>query len=152
MPINVTIWNEFRHEQKNPKVTKIYPKGMHEAIAAHLRKAKDLKVRTATLDEPEHGLSEKVVKGTDVMIWWGHLAHGEVQDEIVARVHERVLAGMGLVVLHSGPYSKIFKRLMGSTCNLKWREANDKEILWVTRPGHPIVRDINDHFILPAEE
>jgi trehalose utilization protein len=86
------------------------------------------------------------------MLWWGHIAHGEVKDEIVQRVHDRVLAGMGLIVLHSGHFSKIFKRLMGTTCNLKWREADDREILWVTRPGHPIVKDIDDHFILPAEE
>ncbi|HTL30286.1 MAG TPA: ThuA domain-containing protein [Tepidisphaeraceae bacterium] len=152
MPIRVTVWHEFRHEKKNPKVSEIYPKGMHEAIASHLRNVKDLSVRTATLDEPEHGLTESVVKETDVMIWWGHMAHGEVKDEIVQRVHDRVLAGMGLIVLHSGHFSKIFKRLMGTTCNLKWREADDREILWVTRPGHPIVRDIDDHFILPREE
>lgn len=152
MSIRVTVWHEYRHEKKNPKVAEIYPKGMHEALATHLRTCKDMTVRTATLDEAEHGLAESVVNETDVMLWWGHIAHGEVKDEIVQRVHDRVLAGMGLIVLHSGHFSKIFKRLMGTTCNLKWREANDREILWVTRPGHPIVKDIDDHFILPAEE
>jgi len=153
MPIRVTVWGEFRHEKKNPKVAEIYPKGMHEAIASHLRKNSEIQVRTASLDEPEHGLSENVLAQTDVITWWGHLAHGEVKDEIVDRVHKRVLGGMGLVVLHSGHFSKIFRKLMGSSCDLKWREEeNEREILWVTRPGHPIVAGIDDHFILDREE
>jgi trehalose utilization protein len=153
MPTRVIIWNEGRHEKKNPAVQEIYPDGMHAAIAAHLRKNKALSVTTATLDEPEHGLSESAVDLTDVFVWWGHLAHKDVDDAIVERVHERVLAGAGIVVLHSGHFSKIFRKLMGTTCNLKWREEkNEREILWVTRPGHPIVNGIDDHFILPAEE
>jgi trehalose utilization protein len=151
--IRVTVWNEYRHEKKNPVVAELYPNGMHEAIASHLRKNNQLQVRTATLDEPEHGLSEKVLAETDVIIWWGHMAHNDVDDKIVARVQQRVLNGMGIVVLHSGHMSKIFRTLMGTTCNLKWREEkNEREILWVTRPGHPIVEGIEDHFILPREE
>lgn len=153
MPVRVTVWGEFRHEKKNPTVKEVYPDGMHEAIAGHLRKAPDLQVRTATLDEPEHGLTEEVLKNTDVITWWGHMAHADVQDAIADRVHKRVLEGMGIVVLHSGHYSKIFRKLMGTTCSLKWREEkNEREVLWVTRPGHPIVRGIDDHFILPREE
>ena len=152
-PIRVTVWNEHRHEKKNPAVAAIYPRGMHEAIGDHLRKSADLSVRTVTLDDPEHGLTEECVSNTDVMLWWGHLAHKEVEDRIVERVHQRVLDGMGLIVLHSGHFSKLFKKLMGTTCNLKWREGkNEREMLWVTRPGHPIVRGIDDHFILPQEE
>lgn len=153
MPIRVTVWHEHRHEKKSPEIAKVYPHGMHEAIASHLRKNGELAVRTATLDEPEHGLSEEVVNSTDVMTWWGHMAHGEVTDAIVERVYRRVLEGMGLIVLHSGHYSRIFQKLMGTTCNLKWREhPQEREILWVTRPGHPIVQGIDDHFILPHEE
>jgi len=152
MPVKVTVWHEFRHEKLSPAVAKIYPEGIHEAIASHLRRVQDLQVATATLDEPEHGLNEKRLEQTDVLIWWGHIAHDECDDRIVTAVHQRVLKGMGLIVLHSGHYSKIFKRLMGTTCELKWREDGDREILWVTRPGHPIVRDIDDHFILPSEE
>jgi trehalose utilization protein len=153
MPIRVTIWHEFRHEKVNPVVAKIYPNGMHDTIASHLRRSGDLSVRTATLEESEHGLTESVLRETDVLTWWGHMAHGEVKDEIVNRVHARVLAGMGLVVLHSAHFSKIFQKLMGTTCNLKWREEqNEREILWVTRPGHPIVAGIDDHFVLPREE
>jgi trehalose utilization protein len=152
-PLRVTVWHEYRHEKKNPVVAKLYPKGMHEAIADGLRPNPALQIRTATLDEPEHGLSADVLATTDVMLWWGHMAHNEVSDAIVERVHNRVLNGMGLIVLHSAHYSKIFRRLMGTTCNLKWREEkNEREILWVTRPHHPIVAGIDDHFILPAEE
>ena len=127
--INVTIWNEGRHEKSNEAVKKLYPKGIHGALADYLGKQPGLKVRTATLDEPEHGLTKDVVDKTDVMLWWGHMAHGDVKDEIVDRVHQRVLDGMGLVVLHSGHYSKIFKKLMGTTGNLRWREAHEIERL-----------------------
>jgi trehalose utilization protein len=152
MSTRVTVWHEFRHEKKNPAVAKVYPNGMHEAIASHLRKSSDLQVRTATLDEPEHGLTEQVLSETDVLTWWGHGAHAEVDDAIVERVRQRVLAGMGLVVLHSGHMSKIFIKLMGTTCNLKWRDNGERETLWVTRPGHPIVNGIDDHFVIPSEE
>jgi len=151
-PIRVTVWHEFRHEKKNPKVAEIYPRGMHEAIADHLRKAPDLSVRTATLDEEEAGLTDEVLKGTDVLTWWGHMAHSDVRDLVVERVYHRVLHGMGLVVLHSGHMSKIFRKLMGTSCDLKWRESGDKEIVWVTRPGHPIAQGIDDHFVIEHEE
>lgn len=153
MSLRVTLWHEFRHEKTNPVVAKLYPDGMHGAIANHLRKSSDLTVRLAALDDPDHGLTPDVLNSTDVMTWWGHHAHGEVRDDIVDQVYERVLGGMGLIVLHSGHFAKIFKRLMGTSCNLKWRVTeNEGETLWVTRPGHPIVKDIDDHFHLPAEE
>ena len=153
MATRVTVWNEFRHEKKHPHIHEIYPNGIHEQIASHLRKSADFSVRTATLDEPEHGLSQSVVDSTDVFIWWGHMAHSEVKDAIVERVCNRVLAGAGLIALHSGHMSRPFMKLMGTTCNLKWREAeNEREILWVTRPGHPILKGIEDHFIIPREE
>lgn len=150
--IRVTIWNEFRHERAWEKVAQIYPEGMHITIANALRQADNLTVGTATLDEPEHGLTQEVLDNTDVLIWWGHMAHHEVQDEIVARVQKRVLDGMGLVVLHSGHYSKIFRTLMGTTCSLKWREAEDHERLWVVAPGHPIAEGVGEYIELDHEE
>jgi trehalose utilization protein len=152
MTIKVTVWNEFRHEKESELIASIYPDGIHGAIAAGLAVDGDLVVRTATLDEPEHGLTDEVLADTDVLTWWGHKAHAAVADEIVLRVQRRVLDGMGLVVLHSGHHSKIFKTLMGTTCNLKWREANDKERLWVVNPSHPIVDGIGEYIELPAEE
>lgn len=150
-PVRVTVWNEFRHERHNPTVTKIYPDGMHSVIAEALR-SQGMEVRTATLDEPEHGLTEAVLEQTDVLTWWGHLAHDEVKDAIVDRVQQRVLEGMGLVVLHSGHFSKIFKRLMGTTCELKWREASERERIWILEPGHPIAEGLGEYFELPHEE
>lgn len=150
--IRVTVWNEFRHERTTAEVAKIYPQGIHSAIATALRKEENIEVRTATLDEPEHGLSSEVLQQTDVLIWWGHLAHHEVADEVVERVRQRVWDGMGLIVLHSGHFSKIFQRLMGTSCELKWREGNDHERLWVVQPGHPIVAGIGEYIELDHEE
>jgi len=150
--IRVTVWSEFRHEKTHESVRSVYPEGMHEAIAKGLRRNKDMKVRTATLDEPEHGLTKEVLADTDVLTWWGHMAHGDVKDEIVDRVQARVLQGMGLIVLHSGHFSKIFKRMMGTTCGLTWREANEKERLWVTQPTHPIAAGLGAFIELPQEE
>ena len=150
--IRTLVWGEFRHEKKNPKVAAIYPEGMHETIAGFLRKDEGLEVATAWLDQPGHGLSKEVLDATDVLIWWGHMAHGAVGDETVQLVKNRVLEGMGLIVLHSGHYAKIFKALMGTTCSLKWREATDKERIWTVAPHHPIAAGIPEHFEIPMEE
>ncbi|MCO6451760.1 MAG: ThuA domain-containing protein [Caldilineales bacterium] len=151
-PIQVTIYNEFVHERKDEKVQAVYPDGIHETIAGFLRQQPDMQVRTATLDQPQHGLSEEVVASTDVMLWWGHMAHGQVEDEVVERVHAAVLGGMGLIALHSAHYSKIFKKLMGTACGLVWREANEKERLWVVNPSHPIADGIDRYFEIPQTE
>ncbi|MQR96926.1 ThuA domain-containing protein [Fictibacillus phosphorivorans] len=149
--IKVTVWNENRHEQKNPVVKDIYPKGIHGAIQEFLEKAGH-DVSTATLDEAQHGLSEEVLNNTDVLVWWGHLAHDEVEDEIVNKVYQRVLDGMGLLVLHSGHFSKIFKKLMGTSCDLKWREADEKERIWIVNPSHPIANGLGEYIELEKEE
>jgi trehalose utilization protein len=150
--IRVRIWNENRHEKSDPIVTAVYPTGIHGAIAEFLRQEADMSVGTATLDEPEHGLSVESLASTDVLVWWGHMAHAEVKDEIATRVADRVLAGMGLIVLHSGHLSKPFVRLMGTSCFLRWREAGEKERLWVVEPGHPIARGLGPYFEIPHEE
>ncbi|MFD2654717.1 ThuA domain-containing protein [Gracilibacillus thailandensis] len=149
--MNVLIWNEFRHEQQDEEVAKIYPNGIHEAIKAFLE-TDDIHVETATLDEPNHGITDERLSETDVMLWWGHLAHHEVADEIVDKVHKRVLEGMGLIVLHSGHFSKIFQKLMGTGCDLKWREADEKERMWVVNPSHPIVEGIGEYIEIEKEE
>ncbi|MEH7387394.1 ThuA domain-containing protein [Bacillus sp. JJ1521] len=149
--LKVTVWNENRHEQKDPRVQEIYPKGIHGAIAGFL-KEESLEVKTATLDEPEHGLTDDVLLQTDVLVWWGHLAHHEVSDAIVEKVKQRVLDGMGLIVLHSGHFSKIFKVLMGTSCDLKWREADEKERIWIVDPSHPIVEGLGEYIELEKEE
>jgi trehalose utilization protein len=151
-PIAVTVWNEGRHEKKNAAIAALYPKGMHGAIADALNAAGGIAARTATLDEPQHGLTDAVLQSTDVLLWWGHMAHQEVSDAVVDKVQEHVLSGMGIVCLHSAHFSKIFRRLMGTTCSLKWREAGERELLWCTKPGHPIVRGLPDPIILEHTE
>jgi trehalose utilization protein len=151
--IKVTLWNEYIHERKDPEIAKIYPKGIHEAIAEYLREKGDLEVSTATFDESEHGLTEDKLRSTDVLVWWGHLAHDKVSDEVVERVYRRIVfEGMGLVVLHSAHLSKIFRRLMGTTCLLKWREAEELERVWVVSPGHPIADGLNEYFEIEHSE
>jgi len=150
--IQVAIWNEFLHEKKDEQARQIYPDGMHNIIAKFLSKNKDINARTATLDQPEHGLPQEIVNQTDVLIWWGHAAHEQVSDEIVMRIQRRVLEGMGIIVLHSAHHSKIFRTLMGTNCSLRWREADEKERLWNIEPGHPITRGIGDFIELPQAE
>jgi len=148
--MNVVVWNENIHEQRDPRVTDLYPGGIHGYIASFLTDP-DIVVRTATLDMPQCGLTEEVLEETDVLVWWGHIGHAKVPDEIVERVHKRVLEGMGLVVLHSGHFSKIFKTLMGTSCNLKWRD-DARERVWTIKPNHPIAQGIPESFSLPCEE
>lgn len=147
----VTVWNEFRQERTDPPVAAVYPEGIHASIADGLRDA-GFEVRIATMDEPEHGLTDEVLASTDVLTWWGHAAHPEVDDTVVERVRERVLDGMGLIVLHSGHHSKIFRRLMGTSCDLKWREAGERERIWVVDPSHPIADGLGDGFAIDEEE
>jgi trehalose utilization protein len=151
-PIRVTVWNEGRHEQTHEAVQRIYPDGMHTVIANYLNAQPGIQACTAILDMPEHGLTEEVLATTDVLIWWAHMAHQEVEDAVVARVHQRVLDGMGLICLHSAHFSKIFRKVLGTSAALKWREANEKERLWVVAPNHPIVDGLGEYFELPEEE
>lgn len=149
--LNVTIWNEFVHEKIHDEVRQVYPNGIHQALAEGLEHS-DFMIRTATLDQPEHGLSDSVLDSTDVLLWWGHMAHDQVSDEIVGKVVQRVLDGMGLIVLHSGHFSKVFKALMGTSCDLKWREAGEQEIMWSVNPTHPIAAGITGPIVIEHEE
>lgn len=153
-PINVVVWGENRHEQVQQNVRDIYPDGMHTTIKEGIEEnlGDRAVVKTVTLDDPEHGLTEEVLQNTDVLVWWGHAAHAEVSDEVVDRVQRHVLAGMGLLVLHSAHWSKIFGRLMGTTCTLRWRSEDDREIVWTVNPSHPIARGIPHPFIIPRQE
>jgi trehalose utilization protein len=150
--LRVTVWGENVHERENPLVREIYPKGMHATIADGIAENNEFDVRTATLQDPQHGLTKDVLENTDVLVWWGHAAHGKVKDEIVERLLTRVWQGMGFVALHSAHYSKPFLRLMGTTCSLTWREAGEKERLWVCNPAHPIASDIDRYFEIENTE
>jgi trehalose utilization protein len=153
-PLRVTVWGENLHEKNKETVQTHYPRGMHTTIAKGIQTLLGERacVRTATFDQPEHGLTVNVLAETDVLTWWGHIAHARVDDTVVDRVHERVLLGMGLVVLHSGHHSKIFTKLMGTTCALRWREAAERELVWNVAPGHPITRGLPEVFAIPQQE
>lgn len=150
--IRVLVWNEFKHEQENPRVAAIYPKGIHNVIAEFLDKEEDIDVKTATLYDENCGITKEVLDNTDVIIWWGHMVHNQVPDEVAAMVKDAVLEGMGAIFLHSAHHSKPFKMLMGTSCNLTWRESEDSEILWVIDPSHPITAGIDRYFCLDKEE
>jgi trehalose utilization protein len=145
-PLRVTIWNEFVHEQEHPAVRAVYPDGIHAVLAEALRRrlGDAVRLRVATLQQPEHGLTSEVLQETDVLVWWGHAAHDQVSEEVVARAHRRILEGMGLVALHSAHASKLFRRLMGTSCMLRWREAAERERVWIVDPSHPIVDGLEE--------
>lgn len=149
--IRVLVWNEYYHEQVQEAARTVYPNGIHNAIADFLR-CDDVAVRTATLEDENNGITKEVLSETDVLIWWGHVRHGAVSDEATALVRQAVLDGMGAVFLHSAHHSKPFRALLGTDCNLTWRESGDREVLWVTEPAHPITAGIDRYFVLPHEE
>ncbi len=152
MTIRVTVWGENVHERENKIVAGVYPDGMHNCIAAGLNTHDDIRATSVTLQDPEHGLTQARLAETDVLIWWGHAAHGDVEDAIVDRVCDAVWGGMGIIFLHSAHFAKPFKRLMGAPCNLTWREAGERERLWVTSRHHPIAAGLPDSFELEHEE
>src|SRR3954452_14359982 len=152
--VRITVWGENVHERNEPAVRELYPDGMHETIAGALRSrlGDAVSVRTATLDQPEHGLTEEVLSETDVLTWWGHIAHTDVADEVVARVHAAVLGGMGLLALHSAHYSKILKAVLGTSCSLRWRNDGERELVWTVAPSHPIAAGVPHPMVIDAHE
>ena len=148
--MKVLVWNENQHEKTDARVTELYPGGLHQFIAGIL-KSDTVEARTATLDDEHCGITEEILDDTDVLIWWGHMAHDRVPDDVVDMVQRHVLGGMGLFLLHSAHFSKIFKRLMGTTCSLKWRDGA-RERIWTIKPNHPIAAGVDETFVLDPEE
>ena len=140
--INVVVWGENIHDRTKPEVKSIYPTGMHGCIADALNADPGISAVTATLDQSQQGLGEELLARTDVLTWWGHAGHDQVEEATVQRVQRRVLAVMGLIVLHSGHHAKIFTRLLGTSCDLVWREAGERERIWVCNPGHAIAKGL----------
>ena len=154
--IKVTIFNENLHEVEDPVVRAAYPDGIHGAIKGFLE-SDEVVVRTVTQfnekgeEIPNCGITEELLKDTDVLIWWAHCAHHKVPDEVVEMCYKNIMDGMGVILLHSAHFSKLFKKLMGTTCSLKWRDG-EKERLWNINPIHPIMRGIGDYIDIPKEE
>jgi trehalose utilization protein len=152
--LNVLVWNEGLHEKTLRGMDRTYPSGIHGAIAEGLAEClpKGSNIRTATLSDPEQGLGPETLADVDVLLWWGHMAHDQVSDDAVDRIHQRVLAGMGLLVLHSGHFSKIFKKLMGTTCSLLARNSADRELIWTVNPTHPIAQGVKSPIAIEQQE
>lgn len=174
--IKVTIWNEFVQEQfteenlerlgmqdmsleyrgknfrRTPEIRKVHPDGIHQTLKTLIEEESDLQVRhIATLEMPECGLTEEVLQDTDVCVWWSHIAQDQVADEIVKRVQEHVLKGMGIIFLHSAHISKPMRALLGTSGTLRWREG-DRCRIWTTNPAHPIAKGIPEYIELDEEE
>ncbi len=150
--LNVVIWNEYRHEKLEDACREIYPEGIHGCIRNFLKVNSDLDISLAALDDEHQGLPDELLNKTDVLIWWGHMAHHEVSDELVEKIRQRVYAGkMGLIVLHSGHHSKVFREVVGTTGNLSWGR-DQKEVVWNLYPTHPIAKGIPEYFTLELEE
>ena len=149
--IRVLIYNEYVHEREDESIREVYPEGIHQTLKKQLQDD-EITIRTVTLEELPDGLSDEVLSETDVLIWWGHIRHREVPDEVAQRVQQAVLKGMGAIFLHSAHHSKPFRLLMGTSCNLTWREDGDSEMLWVINPAHPIAQGIGRFIQLEHEE
>lgn len=150
--INVTIWHEYRHEKTEEKVRALYPNGIHAFIKSFLDQNEDMNVRIASLDDPDQGLPDDVLESTDVLLWWGHMAHNAVSDVLVEKIRQRVYLGkMGFIALHSAHKSKPFRAIIGTNGNLSWGR-DQKEIVWTLLPAHEIAAGIPDHFLLDEEE
>lgn len=153
--IRVTIWNENVHERAEGDfgnlIRGFYPHGIHNTLKEELS-ADDLEITAVSLDMPEQGLPDDLLNNTDVLMWWGHCAHGQVDDKLVDKIQNRILGGMGLIVMHSGHYSKIFRRMTGTSCSLRWRECGEKERVWTVDMQHPIARGVPDSFVVPNTE
>jgi trehalose utilization protein len=152
--VRVTVWGENVHERSEENVRELYPEGMHSTIAGGVSSllGERVSVRTATLEQPEHGLTQALLDDTDVLTWWGHAAHDEVDDGVVERVRDAVLGGMGLLVLHSGHYAKVFRRLLGTSCSLRWRNDGERELVWTVDPAHPIAAGVPQPIVIDAHE
>lgn len=148
--VKVTIYNEFFHEKEEQKVADIYPEGIHMALKKGLE-GDEIQIRCVTLDTVSE-ITKELLDDTDVLIWWGHMCHHLVPDETANIVKDAVLRGMGAIFLHSGHHSKPFKLLMGTSCNLTWREDGDRELLWVVNPAHPIAQGIGRFVNIEHEE
>lgn len=107
--INVTVWNEYMHEKLEPAIGKIYPEGIHGAIAKMLGRDEKYNIRTATLEMPEHGLTDEVLENTDVLIWWGHMAHDKVSDEVAEKVRQESTRRNGTHRSSLGPSVKALR-------------------------------------------
>ena len=150
----VVVWSEGT-ANVDPGSKKVYPNDINAAIAEGLKplEARGWEIVTASLKDPEQGITDELLKGTDVLIWWGHKKHGDVKDELVARIVQRVKEeGMGFISTHSSHFAKPYKKIMGSPCTWREYKADGTSVkVIVKEPNHPITKGVKD-FSLPKIE
>lgn len=143
----VVVWSEGTA----PKT--VYPYDVNTAIAEGLQPLKDWQIITASITDPDQGLSDDLLNSTSVLIWWGHQKHGDVKDELVAKIVRRVKeGGMGFIATHSAHYSKPLKALLGTNCGWKYYTDDGARVdLIVKSPKHPIAKGVKN-FTVPKTE
>jgi trehalose utilization protein len=151
--INVLVWDEQQDVQVKSGAYKNF---LGNAVAEFLSKTDGLQVVSANINEPDQGLADDRIAAADVVVWWGHVRHKDVNDSKVESIVAKVKAGKaGFVALHSAHYSKPFKNLMGTNCGFKKVDANKNEgfvqHLRVVSPMHPIAKGVKD-FDIPKTE
>lgn len=149
--IRITIYNEYIHEQEYDDIRKVYPNGIHGCLKEFFDTVEGFETNVATFDMTEHGLSEQVLQNTDVLIFWSHARQDEFSEAVADRVCEHIRRGMGFIGLHSAHYSKIMKKILGTSMTLKWRHG-DREKLWCINRSHPIAYKVPEMIELPEEE
>lgn len=150
--IRVAIYNEYMHERMDETARKAYPYGIQTVLSAFIDKEDDMTVSSVITFETIDLLTDELLDNTDVMLWWGHIRHDQIPDEIAERVKQAVLRGMGIIFLHSSHMAKPFRLLTGASCCLGWRDEGDMERVWVVNPAHPIAAGLGPYFDLPHEE
>jgi trehalose utilization protein len=143
----ILVWSEGTAPKE------VFPNDINGAVAAGLAKLRGYTVKTASITDPEQGVSQAALDETDVLIWWGHQRHGQVSDEAVQRIVARVKdGGMGIIFLHSAHFAKPLKAVLGSSG--AWSAyVNDRSThrITVADTKHPIARGVRD-FVIPKEE
>ena len=153
--MRVHIWAEDRPlPEAAEQMRSLYPKGVEGAIADCLREMEGVTVTTSTMQGPMQGFDREILNRTDVLVYWSHKHWREVAEAHVDYLQNRVLEGMGLIVLHSAHASKLFARLMGTrTQSLRWRENDELQRYWIVSPAHPIAQGLSGEFFeIPMDE
>ena len=113
-PIRVVVWDE-----RQPKQKEAYDNFLGNAIADYLKKQPGLEVKSVGLNDPDQGLSKDTLDNCDVLIWWGHVRHGEIKPETAKMLVSRIKEGkLNLIALHSAHYAMPFKEAMNERARM----------------------------------
>lgn len=145
----VVVWSE------GTAPAKVYPNDINGAIADGLKESlENWEVVKAGINDPEQGLPDKLLKRCDVLIWWGHKKHRNVDNKLVDKIEKRVKEdGMGFISLHSAHFAKINKRLMKDKCSFSvYRQDSTTLTITVSDKGHPITKGVDKEFTVEHGE